>query len=61
MSDFRYVAQGPDHNGKWWVLDKTKGRFGSVIQSHMAEAEARAMATQLNRPATADDAQGWMP
>lgn len=57
----RYLAQGPDHNGHWWVLDKTKGRFGSVVQARLTEADARTMAAQLNRPAEAGDTQGWMP
>jgi hypothetical protein len=44
----RYVAQGPDHNGKWWVLDKNKGRFGAVIQAGLTAEEAREFAAKLN-------------
>ena len=46
----RYVAQGPDHNGNWWVLDKNKGRYGAVVKAGMTEADARDMARKLNAP-----------
>lgn len=44
----RYFAQGPDENGNWWVLDKRKGRFGSVLKAGLTQAEAREMAAKLN-------------
>lgn len=45
----RYLAQGPDHNGKWWVLDKKKGRFGTVVKAGLDVQEARELADQLNK------------
>lgn len=44
----RYVAQGPDHNGKWWVLDKKKGRYGTVFKAGIDETEAREIAGRMN-------------
>jgi hypothetical protein len=44
-----YIAQGPDTiRGRWYVVATHKGRWGSIVQADMSEAEARALAAEKN-------------